>query len=225
MSRYQADKSETLRYLGYAGQSVDAALDARIDQVIAHCEATSQPRFVHRTFPLEFSSEGVKPVGAALVLKGEDIRRHLEGARACALLACTLGLANERELARMKAVGPVDALVYSCAGSSLVERVADACEAEIVAQAADAGLHANWRYSPGYGDFPLEIQSAFVRALGADKMLGITVTDTDLLIPSKSVTAVIGLFDEVPANWKRNCDTCVCAPYCSLRKAGTPCWQ
>ncbi len=104
-------------------------------------------------------------------------------------------MANEAAMARRKAQSALDAAIYGAAGSSLVESVADACEAAVVADAAKWGMRTNWRYSPGYGDLPLALQPEIVRVLAADKRLGMVATESNLLIPTKSVTAFVGLFD------------------------------
>ena len=223
MADYRVDKAEALRYLGYAGQQTDEALDGRIDELIAACERDSKPAYLYRIFPVAEEDAGVRLAGSSLVLTGDAIREHLHGARECAVMACTLGLANEIAQQRLKAKGALDAVVFGAAGSSLVECVADACEAAIVADGAARGLHTNFRFSPGYGDLPLEIQPAIVRTLDADKKLGLTVTPSNLLIPVKSVTAFVGLFDTLQTNTKRTCAGCACAAHCQLRKAGTPC--
>lgn len=225
MPTYRVDKAEALRYMGYAGQAADELLDERIDGLISACERESRPAFVYRIFPVEETPDGVRLQGSPLLLRGQAIADHLRGARSCAVMACTLGLANERAYARMQARGALDALVFGAAGSSLVECAADACEAAIVQEAASMGLHTNWRFSPGYGDLPLDIQPAIVRTLQADKALGMTATSSNLLIPVKSVTAFVGLFDHLQEDTKRSCAGCACAPHCFLRKAGTPCYR
>lgn len=230
-ARYRVDKDEALRYVGYAGQQVDAELAARIDEQIASCEQQSAPGFVFEAFPVAFECDqqgsAVRLVGSSLLLRGESIAEHLHGARECAVMACTLGLANELAFKRLQAVRPLDAVLFGAAGSSLVECVADACEAAIVADAAARGLHANWRFSPGYGDLPLDLQPAIVRVLGADKRLGMSATSTNLLIPTKSVTAFVGLFDSTTAGAgvRTTCAACACRDHCSLRAAGTPCYR
>lgn len=222
---YQVNKTEALRYLGYAGQGVDTVLDERINELIAQCETQSAPVFLYRIFPVEELPEGIRLRGSSLFLEGESIREHLAGAAECAVMACTLGLANEAAFQRLKAKSSTDALVFSAAGSSLVECVADACEAAIVADAAERGLHANFRFSPGYGDLPLSLQPQIVRVLQADTKLGLASTDTHLLIPTKSVTAFIGLFHTVQdqKDVRRSCASCACFDHCSLRRAKTPC--
>lgn len=230
MPDYKVNRAEALRYLGYAGQALDAEMEARIDKNIAACEREARPGFVFRSFPIEACERGVRLVGSSLVLEGADIARHLKGAAECAVLACTLGMANEAAMARRKAQSALDAAIYGAAGSSLVESVADTCEAAVVADAAKRGMRTNWRYSPGYGDLPLALQPEIVRVLAADKRLGMVATESNLLIPAKSVTAFVGLFD-ADANFdeisgvKASCDGCACRQNCTLRAAGTPCWK
>lgn len=189
---YRVNRAEALRYLGYAGQALDAEMEARIDENIAACEREARPGFVFRSFPIETCERGVRLAGSSLVLEGVDIARHLKGAAECAVLACTLGVANEAGMARRKAQSALDAAIYGAAGSSLVESVTDACEATVVADAAKRGMRTNWRYSPGYGDLPLALQPEIVRVLAADKRLGMVATESNLLIPAKSVTAFVG---------------------------------
>ena len=174
---YRVNRAEALRYLGYAGQELDAEMEARIDKNIAACEREARPGFVFRSFPIETCARGVRLVGSSLVLEGDDIARHLRGAAECAVFACTLGMANEAAMARRKAQSALDATIYGAAGSSLVESVADACEATVVADAAKRGMRTNWRYSPGYGDLPLALQPEIVRVLAADKRLGMVATE------------------------------------------------
>ena len=111
------------------------------------------------------------------------------------LMAVTLGHESERSLKRAVAVNPTDGLLLDAMASSMVEDAADSLQALIRSSAAEQGLYAGNRFSPGYGDLPLDVQPRFLDALGAGKLLGISVTDGNLMIPSKSITAVIGLFE------------------------------
>lgn len=221
---YQVNRDEALRYLGYAGQITAPDLDARMDRLFALCERTSNPGFTYRIFPCDDRQGDIRVVGTTLVLTGADIYEHLKGARKVAVMAATAGLGNERELRRLSFENGLDAAIYGAAGSALVETVGDACNAQIVEEARSQGLWCNWRYSPGYGDLPLSLQPGIVRVLQADKKLGITVTDSHLLLPAKSITAFVGLFD-TPQDDKRSCANCSFASFCNLRKAGTPCYR
>lgn len=222
--RYRIDRTEALRYLGYTGQQMDASLEDRFAQAVARCEEVSNPGFTYRVFPVEGLPEGIRLAGTTLVLKGRDIATHLAGARECAVMAATAGLANERELRLRSAMNGLDGMLFDAAGSALVETVADACNAAIIADAHARGLHAKWRYSPGYGDLPLDVQPAILRVLDAGKRLGITTEASNLMIPAKSVTAFVGLF-ETPQEGKRSCVSCSFAPFCELRKRGSSCHE
>ena len=218
------DRSQALHFLGHQGQDVSDALVERVERMCAHCERVSQPRWLYRIFPIEHGQHGVLVQGTTIVLEGSDIAAHLDGARSCAIMTATCGLANERELQRLANSGGVDALLFDAAGSALAEAAADACNAQIVEEAHALGLHANWRYGPGYGDLPLDVQPAIIRVLGADKYAGLTATDANLLVPAKSITAIVGLFDE-PQDSHRSCNSCSFSDFCNLKKAGTPCYR
>ena len=90
---------------------------------------------------------------------------------------------------------------------------------------SEAGLRTNWRFSPGYGDAPLSMQPALLRALGAPGRLAVSCTDSFLLVPSKSITAAIGLFEPGTraAGVRRSCATCSLGQVCMIRKQGRTC--
>lgn len=228
------DRDEALRYVGYAGQGMDDDLRARFERLAEACERDLRPACVHAVFRIDEGrsrrgDSAAEPVvaleGCALTLPGRDIAAHLAGACEAALMACTLGAASERELRKHAALSPLDALLYGAAASALVEAAANAAEARIVAEAAERDLRTNFRYSPGYGDLPLSVQPAFLDALDAARRIGLAVTEGNLLVPTKSVTAVVGLFDgPVPGSNARDaCSTCQLKGCCSLKKKGTTC--
>ena len=225
------DRSEVLRYLGYAGQAMTPELAARIDAMIERCLAVCQPAGEVRVYDVapdgpRMDEDGTPELpleGCALTPRGHDITEHLRGALAVGVLACTLGVPSERELRRLSRTDPLDALVFDAACTTLVERAADACEARIVAAGRDRGLFAGARFSPGYGDWGLEAQPHMLAAVDAQRRLGLTLTPTLLLVPTKSVTAVVGLFDEPRATEVRLCSKCHCREFCEIRKTGRTC--
>ncbi len=226
------DRNEALRYLGYAGHAVDDGLLARFEQLARACEDGLQPTCAHAWFGIDeartcWDGSDVRVVldGCGLTLAGRDIAEHARGAVAVALMACTLGVACERELRKYAALSPTDALLYGAAASALVEAAADAAEAVLVEQAAAQGLRTSFRYSPGYGDFPLAVQPAFLAALDAPRRMGLSATDANLLVPTKSVTAVVAAFDADSnhSGVRMSCARCSLRASCTLRKKGTTC--
>lgn len=202
----RVDQSEALRYLGYSDQEIPGELAARIDAAIELCERVSRPMWAYRVV------DGPGPIA---------------GASAVAFLACTIGFGFDREARRLAASGEeaVEAVVFDAAGSSLVEACADACELEVHRAAAAEGLFAGQRMSPGYGDLPLAFSDDIVRALDAGKRLGVSLTESGLLVPQKSVTALVGLFEreEDARRARRSCADCVVRADCAYLAAGRPC--
>ena len=222
------DRGEVLRYLGYSGQLLSPELEARIDEVVGRCLAVARPRGVTRVFEVAgWGSRGGLPAislsGTALELVGSSIAAHLEGAVAVGVLAVTAGMPVDAELRRLSLTDSVAEVIFDAAGSALVERAADAAEASLVAQAADRGLYVGSRFSPGYGDLPLSTQPVLLAALDAGRQLGITLSPTLLMSPSKSVTAVVGLFEEPPERECVICDECLRREFCELRSTGRRC--
>lgn len=240
----ELDRSEMLRYLGHHGQDIDPALAARIDAAADEAVATAAPAGAWSVFPIEMTprnpvSEGqmtpknrvsgshIVLGGTALELTGRDIYRHLKDARYAAVLTVTLGMRAERRLRVLSTQNPLEGTVFDAACSALVESAADALDREIEDAAETVGLSCNWRFSPGYGDLPLDVQPTVLAALNATRLCGITATPTNLLMPTKSITAFIGLFEGAPraADTVRSCAGCRVAAGCSFRARGTHCWQ
>lgn len=230
------DRAEVLRYLGYEGQGVPRELAERIERYVAACEQEQRPRCVWRVLALERADggastaatggRGVLFAGGVLELPGKAIARHLEGADRAALMACTLGAASARRLQALGAVDPLGQLVYDAACTALVEQAADACGAQIEAWARARGLRSGARFSPGYADLPLSVQSPFLDILDAPRALGLTVTSGNLLAPAKSVTAFVGVYGAAgrgAAGVARGCAVCNLHDSCPYRVRGAVC--
>lgn len=222
------DREEVLSFLGYAGQDLSGDLDDRLDQAVARCVEVARPRGCVRVFDVSERGEkdGVPFValdGTALSLVGRSIAAHLDGAVAVGVLAVTAGMGVDAELRRLSLTDQVAGVIFDAAGSALVERVADAAEADVAARGAELGLFAGPRFSPGYGDLPLSTQPVLLSTLDAQRLLGITLSDSLLMAPSKSVTAVVGLFREPPSRDYAPCDECLRREFCELRARGRFC--
>lgn len=225
------DRFEMLRYLGHTDQPMGDELTARIEQIATDLEHSTVPRGVRRVFAVDATGRDarkepcIRLAGTGVKLRGTDIFRHLKDARLCAVLVCTLGMDNERRLRALSSQDPLGAVLYDAASSAYIEAAIDAMERDLARVAAAQGMSINWRFSPGYGDCPLDAQPALVAALNATRLIGLTVTGQNLLLPTKSVTALIGLFDgEVgTAHDLPSCTTCRLHDACPFRKRGTTC--
>ena len=223
------DSDEVLRYLGRRDQEVPENVASLVADMSQRCLAVARPRACVALFEVDGRGADVKGVpflglrSCAYSPSGADITAHLDGAVCVGMLAATLGAGVDRELRRL-AVGSTSAqVVFDACATTLAERVADAAEARLVALGSERGLYPNWRYSPGYGDFGLDQQAALLRCLDAQRQIGLTLTSSSLMVPTKSVTALIGLFATPQATRGRLCAKCQCFDFCTIRLTGRTC--
>jgi len=121
--------------------------------------------------------------------RGRWVRGVFDG-QDVVFLCGTLGAEFDAWQRRLAATSAADALLSQQIGLDAVERVMDEVEAEARAALAREGLRLLPRRSPGYGDLPLDLSREILARLDAGRRLGVFLTETNLLVPSKSVTAV-----------------------------------
>ena len=212
----RVDVSEAMRYLGAVSNKGTEALVRSAAEELEH---TLQPRFTYRVLPVT-RTEGCVSLGD-LALPGELAGRMLREAEQAAILVCTLGAGFETLLRATEARDMARAVALHACGSAFVETGCDAAEREIASRFPDQYL--TDRFSPGYGDLPLSLQPEILALTDATRRLGITLTESLLMVPSKSVTAIIGICDTPQPARVRGCAYCALNQTCDFRKRGTTC--
>ena len=198
---------ETLRYLGYHGQEADAQVLALVEQCWRELEGAVSPRSVYREYALSFFEEdGIDVYG--FQTRSRALRKNLDGCRAVVLFAATLGTGVDMLLNRYKRISTSRAVVLQAAAAAMLEDYCDEVNEEIRKEYEEKGEYPRPRFSPGYGDFSLDCQPAFLECLEAGKRIGITLTDSLLMMPSKSVTAVIGISEKPAGCGGYGCQGC-----------------
>lgn len=226
------NQEEILRYLGYK----DSGISDKVQELLDRCEALAlgviDGKYIYKRFPIRKTAEGICVEGTALFLKGKDIAEHLKNCREVVLLGATAGLALDRLIRRYMISEPDMGVVLDSCGIQAVEQIADTAEKEIESEILKEDQHLTWRFSPGYGDLPLETQFELVKVLDLPRKIGVTLTDSCLMIPSKSVTAILGIFNKDKLSEdvldrkdykEKKCDFCNNKEECSFRKRGTEC--
>ena len=200
------DAREAFRYLGLRGAEPDAATARAVREAAEALEAAVEPRQVSRRFLLRRSGDRLDIEG--LAIESRALARNLEGCDEVFLMAATLGMGPDTLIARAQAAGAMHrAVALQAVAAAMIEAWCDQVNAGLRRQAASRGKALRPRFSPGYGDFPLEAQAGIFRLLGAQRNIGVTLTDSLLMLPTKSVTAVIGISDDA-RDCPSGCDTC-----------------
>ncbi len=213
------DIDEALRYLRVRGEA--RALRAEVERAAEELARTLPPKWIWRAFPLEQTPEGVALVGSGVTLTGTLARRMLRECDTAALLCCTLGMAFEQRLRALERRDMGGAAILDACGSAWVEKGCDMAEAELAGRFAPR--HLTDRFSPGYGDLPLSLQPAVLAALDAQTRLGVHLSESFLMTPGKSVTAVVGVADTPQPARVRGCEFCAMRESCEYRKGGNTC--
>ena len=203
----KVDRKETLRYLGYRGSQLDEQTEKMIEEVTAELERDSLPKSVYREYDCKVVENQVR-IGQHTVVSNH-LAKNLQGCERAVILAATIGRAADLMIKKYSVVNMAKATVVQAAGASAIENYVDEVEDEIRKSAESRGLYLRPRFSPGYGDFPLECQKDIFQMLECSKRIGITLTEGNLMMPTKSVTAVIGLTTEkYQSCHQKNCSRC-----------------
>jgi hypothetical protein len=190
-SAVAVDTGDVLKYLRMGASSGDAALLGRIRELLAKASSAIRPACTWKRFPL--CADGIVSGGGTLAVSG-TLAAHLRGCRSAYLVCGTAGAEFDAFMRRVSAVSGADALIAQAIGTAAIEKLMDFASDEIAAELCD-GESAVSRYSPGYGDFPLAAQRTILDLLDAPRRTGVSLTDSLLMVPSKSVSAVVGVRD------------------------------
>ena len=218
-------KDEVLRYLGYKNQNIDEQLNILIDETREECKKLIFPKYIYATYKTIIKDEGVILEGTNLILPGNDIKEHLKNAEKTVLMAVTLGGDIQKKISFYEKINLTKALILDACATTVVEEICDMLEDYIKEEAENESYAITFRYSPGYGDLQITIQKDFLNTLRADKTIGLTASESHLLLPRKSVTAIIGLIpkDKAVEVKKRNCEVCSNYKNCNFRREGIKC--
>ena len=208
----KADYAETARYLGYRKVSPP---QSDVQKLIVSCcdemHSVLMPKSVFEIFPLKVGGEKLDSGDgdlntnadttisnrisfADLSFESVDLSRNLDGCSQVAIFAATLGPQVDALIRRYERIDTVKAAILQSVGAMFAEVLVGQVNDEIKKIAAASGKKCKPRYSPGYGDVPLQFQKEFFRLLPCTK-IGLTLMDTLIMSPEKSVTAFVGIFD------------------------------
>ena len=203
----QTDRKEALRYLGLGNHEPDAGTEKLLEECIREAEGAAQFHHLIREYPLTIEADGTID-GGCFRVKSRNLQKNLSGCESVLVMAATAGAGVDRLLARYGKLSVAKAVVMQAAAAAMIEAYCNELNAAWKKEYLEKGLYLRPRFSPGYGDFPLSAQKQVLDGLEAGKRIGITLTEGYLMMPSKSVTAVIGV-SRTPASCTiEGCEAC-----------------
>lgn len=181
---------EAARYIGIrtVPDEQTANLFERYEKIV---RSRLRPAYVYRETEIDFKKGFVVLSGMDVPLTGESIQKLLEGCNRAVILGATVSAEADRLIRETSVVDMAAALVVDALCSAAIEQVCDRAEVEIFGDMPKNMR--TYRFSPGYGDLPIELQKDWLNYLNAQRRIGLSCTDSYLLTPTKSVTAIIGI--------------------------------
>lgn len=194
---------ETARYLGYSKLSApDTQIASLIEQAATQMHKIINPKAVFQDFELEitFPTENqnqenpiIKLKDTIFQLQSKDLYNNLKNCHKVYLLACTLGPQVDSLIRKTQLTDQVMAAVFQATGAMYIEEVVDFANNQIAQIEKNQNNFTRPRFSPGFGDVSLENQKHFFNLLPCSK-IGLSLMDTLIMAPEKSVTAFLGIY-------------------------------
>ncbi|MEY8336522.1 vitamin B12 dependent-methionine synthase activation domain-containing protein [Lachnospiraceae bacterium 62-35] len=201
-------RRETRRYLGYGKGKADEAVEKLMESCLEELFSTASPRSLCREFCLSLPEKDNQVITEAFTAESGNLKKNLKDCKAILLFAATLGASVDKLIQRYERICMSRAVVLQAAAAALIEEYCDEENQRWKQEYEEKGWYLRPRFSPGYGDFSLECQRDILNALEAGKRIGLTLTDSLLMVPSKSVTAIIGLSRRPSACILSGCEVC-----------------
>ena len=204
---------EALRYLGYGRNAADNRTYALIDDAFANLKKEAGPRSVSRIFDMSRTENGRILIGK-MNIESRSLSRNLAGCSQIVLFGATLGAGVDRLITRTSLTDMAKAVIVQACAAAMLEEYCDECQLAIGEELRKEHLYLRPRFSPGYGDFDIQYQEPLMRMLDCAKTIGLTMTDSYMMTPTKSVTAVIGVSpveDRCPVEGCEACGKTDCA--------------
>ena len=180
-----ASIGDVLRYSGCAQIPPD------MEELAKVCTAEAKEIFcgkvVYTEIPVKKTEKGLD-LGFAQV-HSRDLAKNLNGCENIIVFCATVGHGIDRLIKKYGVVSPAKAVIFQGLGAERIEALCDLFCAEL----ENENYTARPRFSPGYGDLPLEIQKDIFRALNCPKHIGATLNESLLISPTKSVSAIVGM--------------------------------
>lgn len=197
MTPTERDYSEIARYLGYQKVVVpDEQVSTLIKAAAGEMLEVIQPQSVCEKFDLTVEYDEKKDFGLVafsdVTIKSKDLARNLRDCSQIVLFAATLGPQCDQLIRRAQVKDQVKAAVFQATGAMYIEKCVDLLNENIKQDAESQGKTTRPRFSPGYGDLSLDVQKSFFRLLPCQR-IGLTLMDTLVMSPEKSVTAFVGV--------------------------------
>lgn len=198
---------EAVRYLGYGRHAIDERTFMLIQESFQELEKIADVKSIYRIFEISHLNANELKLGK-MAVKSSSLCKNLKGCDLAILFGVTLGAEVDRRMRKYEITDMPKAVVFQASAAAFLEEHCDEIEEKMKSEFHQLGQYLRPRFSPGYGDFSILHQKEILEMLDAPKRIGLTMTDSFMMIPTKSVTAVIGVSKTNENCHKKGCEIC-----------------
>ena len=191
---FSVEFDEILRYLGYQNAEPEPIIKKQIEAVTDEVISALNCYACYHLCDIFVANDTID--FGVFSVTSHHLSKTLSGCRQAFLFCATIGAGVDRIIAKYSQTKPSAAVIAQAAGTAAVESFCDLLCRRLVEKQNDKNISLRPRFSPGYGDFPLSYQKEIFRVLDCAKHIGVSLTESLMMTPSKSVSAVIGITSE-----------------------------
>ncbi len=184
------NRNEILRYMGCKKSNTQTEM--LVNKSLAFCIDNFSYKVCFAEFNVNIS-DSVCDLGFGKTVS-KDLAKNLADCKKVIIFAATIGLELDRLILRHGKTEPSVALCLQAIGAERIEVLCDTFCKEIKEEYAQKGKNLRPRFSAGYGDLSIDFQKEIFNVLDCAKHIGLTLNDSLVMSPSKSVTAIIGIY-------------------------------
>lgn len=203
------DRSKLSRLLGFDGELIPAPISGQLAYELSLMKSYAEIRGGIRlidSFERNKENYSITVADTRLSL-GRQIYVNLKDAEILIAFVCTAGQGfGDRMIAMSQHGLSMEGYLADLLGSLTVEYAMDLIQENLRKEFGQQGRNISNRYSPGYCDWPVSDQ-AFLFSLFPKDFCGITLTQSSMMIPVKSVSGIIGAGKDLKY-YEYKCETC-----------------
>lgn len=190
-NKINPDIKEIYRYMGYKKTEPDKAIKKITQNLITDASNIITYKACYDKYSVKIIDDTVN-LGFVSV-KSDSLKKNLIYCHEIILFAATLGAEFDRLLIKYTKSSPSSAVILNAIGTAYIEAWCDKIYCDFKDAEENNNNYLRPRFSPGYGDLPLELQKDIFSVLDCNRKIGVSLTDSLLMTPSKSVSAIIGI--------------------------------
>ncbi len=199
-------RKEVYRYLGYGKNIVNTDTANIVETCITEIQPKLSCRACYEHFSVRFDKNNID-LGFTTT-QSRALRKNLNSCHEIILFTATIGFDIDRIIQKYSMLSPVCAVTAQAIGAAAIEEWCDMLCRRFAQEEQQKDNYLRPRFSPGYGDFPLEVQKHIFRVLDCSRKIGVSLNESLLMSPSKSVSALIGVSKKDIHCTPNGCEIC-----------------